>query len=92
MALFVGSREAEQCRSHHQKMEKKHRSFRNILCSLRNEHNGSQGEELVIQDLRENGVAVIDTILAGRFLGNYEEHGAGASELIEGERPSEDSS
>ena len=46
----------------------------------------------MIQDLRENGVAVIDTILAGRFLRNYEEHGAGASELIERERPSEDSS
>jgi hypothetical protein len=68
MAVFVGSREAEQCRSHHQKMEKKHRNFRNILISLRNEHYGSTRQELVLRDLRDNGVALIDSILESRFL------------------------
>lgn len=35
MADFIGSREAEQCRSHHQKMEKKFKSFYKILKNLR---------------------------------------------------------
>lgn len=39
MALFVATREAEQCRSHHQKMEKKYdHSFQLILLHLREEH------------------------------------------------------
>jgi len=38
MARFVGSRLAEQCRSHHQKMEKKHHTFTKILKSLRMQH------------------------------------------------------
>lgn len=37
MADYIGSREAEQCRSHHQKMEKKHFTFYRILKSLRQE-------------------------------------------------------
>jgi len=35
MATFVETREAEQCRSHHQKMEKKYKYFSKILMSLR---------------------------------------------------------
>jgi len=42
MALFIGSREAEQCRSHHQKMEKKYHSFTNIILYLRTFHYGSE--------------------------------------------------
>jgi hypothetical protein len=38
MALFIGTREAEQCRSHHQKMEKKYSSFANIAHYLRKLH------------------------------------------------------
>jgi hypothetical protein len=41
MANFIGSREAEQCRSHHQKMEKKYHSFPNITLYLRKFHYGS---------------------------------------------------
>jgi len=35
MELFIGTRQAEQCRSHHQKMEKKYHSFYQILVKLR---------------------------------------------------------
>ena len=38
MAKFVSTREAEQCRSHHQKMEKKHKTFAKILLNLRLSH------------------------------------------------------
>ena len=38
MADFIGSRAAEQCRSHHQKMEKKYKSFHNIIFNLRMNH------------------------------------------------------
>lgn len=44
MANFMGTREAEQCRSHHQKMEKKHHTFPNILLYLRKNHYGSEPE------------------------------------------------
>lgn len=40
MSTFIGTREAEQCRSHHQKMEKKFHSFSKILLHLRREHYG----------------------------------------------------
>jgi hypothetical protein len=36
MAAFIATREAEQCRSHHQKMEKKYHTFYQILLRLRN--------------------------------------------------------
>ena len=42
MANFIGSREAEQCRSHHQKMEKKYHSFSKILINLRKQHYNTQ--------------------------------------------------
>jgi hypothetical protein len=35
MSKFISTREAEQCRSHHQKMEKKFSSFSRILLHLR---------------------------------------------------------
>lgn len=49
MEQFVGTRQAEQCRSHHQKMEKKYRSFPAILKSLREHHYASE-EPLQVQD------------------------------------------
>jgi hypothetical protein len=42
MANFVETREAEQCRSHHQKMEKKYKYFSKIIMSLRLQHYGSE--------------------------------------------------
>ena len=38
MELFIGTRQAEQCRSHHQKMEKKYINFTNILIHFREEN------------------------------------------------------
>lgn len=68
MAVFVGTREAEQCRSHHQKMEKKYHSFSKILLSLRRQHYDSEGEELLLEDLTRNNVEMVDIILTASFL------------------------
>ena len=56
MEKFVLSREAEQCRSHHQKMEKKHGSFSKILKALRKAHYGCGDADTVLEDMRSNGV------------------------------------
>lgn len=58
MALFIGSREAEQCRSHHQKMEKKYHSFANIILYLRNFHYGIEDSHLVEEDLIRNQIKI----------------------------------
>ena len=54
MSTFIGTREAEQCRSHHQKMEKKYESFFRILESLRLEFYGTCDVERVRDDLESN--------------------------------------
>lgn len=41
MESFLGTRQAEQCRSHHQKMEKKFKYFERILIHLRNVYYGT---------------------------------------------------
>ena len=56
MEKFVGTREAEQCRSHHQKMEKKHGAFTTILRELRRQHYDSEDAETVLADIRTHGV------------------------------------
>ena len=38
MATFIGTRAADQCRSHHQKMEKKYKTFHYIIYNLRLNH------------------------------------------------------
>ena len=63
MATFVGTREAEQCRSHHQKMEKKYHSIARILINLRKQHYDSESEEFLLDDLNTNSVEIIDPIL-----------------------------
>jgi hypothetical protein len=47
MADFLGSRAADQCRSHHQKMEKKYKNFYNIIYNLRLNHYNS----LLVSDM-----------------------------------------
>ena len=54
MSTFIGTREAEQCRSHHQKMEKKYNSFANILLYLRQSHYGSDDSAPVIEDMNKS--------------------------------------
>jgi hypothetical protein len=56
MERFVGSREAEQCRSHHQKMEKKYGNFVNILKELRKQIYGTGDADCIVSDMRFNGV------------------------------------
>jgi hypothetical protein len=51
MSKFIATREAEQCRSHHQKMEKKFTSFAKILLHLREQHYGSLCPEAVHDDI-----------------------------------------
>ena len=53
MAEFVGTREAEQCRSHHQKMEKKFHLFPRILLYLRREHYATDSTEQMMEDLHK---------------------------------------
>lgn len=55
MSSFIGSREAEQCRSHHQKMEKKYKNFYQIIIKLRLEYYGTCNTDAVRIDLQENG-------------------------------------
>lgn len=47
MATFIGTRAADQCRSHHQKIEKKYHSFLNILTSLRQIYDTDNEEQHV---------------------------------------------
>jgi len=56
MALFIGTREAEQCRSHHQKMEKKYRSFYKIIGVLRDTFYKTHELGPLAHDLRENSL------------------------------------
>jgi hypothetical protein len=58
MASFIGTREAEQCRSHHQKMEKKYRNFYQILLKLRMDFYGTDSCERVKGELEDNGFEV----------------------------------
>ena len=60
METFIGTREAEQCRSHHQKMEKKYKNFKQILLHLRNLHYATDDHTSVAEDLRSNEVALVD--------------------------------
>ena len=56
MAIFIGTREAEQCRSHHQKMEKKYNTFANMILYLRNTHYNTEEVLPIEEDMLENGV------------------------------------
>lgn len=53
MADFLGSRAADQCRSHHQKMEKKYKNFYNIIYNLRVSHYGSANTAELLTELRQ---------------------------------------
>ena len=64
MAVFIGSREAEQCRSHHQKMEKKYHSFPNILLFLRKSHYSTEDTHSIYEDMINNQITEIGTLLS----------------------------
>ena len=58
MANFMKSRQAEQCRSHHQKMQKKYNNFYQILIKLRMEFYSTLKREELAEDLEERGYKI----------------------------------
>lgn len=55
METFIGTRQAEQCRSHHQKMEKKYHNFITIITNLRHQHYGTEDLDPILEDIHANG-------------------------------------
>lgn len=68
MEIFVGTRQAEQCRSHHQKMEKKYYNFATIIANLRRMHYDSLRIEPIIAEMEANGVATIEGLATIEYL------------------------
>ncbi len=65
MAAFISTREAEQCRSHHQKMEKKYHTFYQILLKLRMDFYNTANPEELRHDIEEGGLALSESPLIG---------------------------
>lgn len=70
MAEFIGTREAEQCRSHHQKMERKYHSFYKILKHLRQENYMSADSIHVKIDLENHQIFEYDPLIPEETLDN----------------------
>jgi hypothetical protein len=60
MELFIGTRQAEQCRSHHQKMEKKYLNFTTIISNLRKMHYNTLDIEPILHEITAFGVSAQD--------------------------------
>jgi hypothetical protein len=56
MEQFIGTRQAEQCRSHHQKMEKKYLNFVAIINNLRKMHYDTHELEPILDDIKAEGL------------------------------------
>jgi hypothetical protein len=68
MELFIGTRQAEQCRSHHQKMEKKYFNFATIIANLRKLHYSSLEIEPIMAELDANGISACDGLASMDYL------------------------
>lgn len=68
MELFIGTRQAEQCRSHHQKMEKKYLNFATIIANLRKQHYNTLDTEPMLQELNDNGISACDGLATMEYL------------------------
>ena len=79
MATFIGTREAEQCRSHHQKIENKAESFFHNLQMLRVENYDSLSPQPLVDDMVRSGYGLKEIGVA-RLLSE--------GELLRGERNS----
>ena len=62
METFIGTRQAEQCRSHHQKMEKKYHNFPTIIKNLRLQHYDCEDVDPLAVDLEYNGYVLTDKL------------------------------
>ena len=71
MEIFVGTRQAEQCRSHHQKMEKKYINFTNILVHFREENYHTTSPAPMQADLEREGIAFPDGLANEEELQTY---------------------
>lgn len=71
MADFLGSRAADQCRSHHQKMEKKYKNFYNIIYNLRVTHFGTPSTTDLVAELRQIGVGLEESLISEAQLEEY---------------------
>jgi hypothetical protein len=63
MADFLGSRAADQCRSHHQKMEKKYKTFYNIIFNLRIAHYGITDIKELALEVDGSGTPLPDSLI-----------------------------
>lgn len=68
METFLGNREAEQCRSHHQKMEKRYGEFSVILLNLRYQFYQTYDAFPIIEDLVKYDISFPDGILSAEEL------------------------
>lgn len=75
MAAFIATRQAEQCRSHHQKMEKKYHTFYQILLKLRNEFYQNASMDDLRGELEEAGFILKDPLIAEEELKNGQVRG-----------------
>lgn len=63
METFIGTRAADQCRSHHQKMEKKYKTFYRIIYNLRQIHYNTLDITEMIEDFTAHGVKCTSKLL-----------------------------
>lgn len=68
MEMFVGTRQAEQCRSHHQKMEKKYLNFTTIITNLRKQHYSSIDVEPVLEEINAFGAHATEGLATIEYL------------------------
>ena len=68
MADFLGTRAADQCRSHHQKMEKKYKNFYNIIFNLRISHYGSPMVVDLAAELRHLNLCIDEGLISDTIL------------------------
>lgn len=68
MEMFVGTRQAEQCRSHHQKMEKKYLNFTTIISNLRRLHYNTTDIDPVLEEINAFGAHAMDGVATIEFL------------------------
>lgn len=62
METFIGTRQAEQCRSHHQKMEKKYHDFVTIIHNLRIQHYDTDDIDPLAADIESSGYPLIEKL------------------------------
>jgi hypothetical protein len=68
MEMFVGTRQAEQCRSHHQKMEKKYLNFTTIVSNLRKQHYNTLDVDPLLEEINAFGAHATEGVATIEYL------------------------